>query len=113
MTEDQFNEAMTMFSDTLAKMDEALRDIAASLRVLKEATLVEMRTELANQEIVNRALRGQPAKNAGTKYESGHGPRRDGDTYGIVAAQPTTTTSPEPPVHADHPPGHLRSSDEC
>lgn len=112
MTEDQFNEAMTMFSDALTKMDEALADIAASLRVLKEATIIELAQK--QQELHPlRTAQAEPAKNAGQRFVAGGHPLRDGDTYGIVAAQPKTETSPEPAVHADHPTGHLRSSDEC
>lgn len=115
MTEDQFNEAMTMFSDALAKMDDALKDIAESLRVLKEATIIEIgikQQQLHPMQTVERDP-AQMAKNAGQQFVAGGHPLRDGDTYGIVAAQPKTATSPEPAVHADHPTGHLRSSDEC
>ena len=42
---------------------------------------------------------------------SGRWPRRDGDTFGIVARQPATPQpSPEPEVSANDPTGHLRPS---
>lgn len=46
------------------------------------------------------------------RYMSGRWPRRDGDTYGIVAAQPVNPLpSPEPTVDGNDPTGHLRPSE--
>lgn len=52
------------------------------------------------------------AKNANFHYWIAGRPIRDGDTYGIVAAQPKTPDpTPEPEPHADSTPRDLRSVD--
>jgi hypothetical protein len=107
---DALDDAVDALCKQLGEIEKQLRVIATTLDKMREATIQQIALTMRVQSDV---ARGATAKNAGTLYESGHGPRRSGDTYGIVAAQPATETSPEPPVHADHPPGHLRSSDEC
>jgi hypothetical protein len=130
MDDNQFNELSMLAAD----IKDALADIADSLRVLKQATLLDIRrleAELSRQEQAQRQPQvpqgreqpqtrqgqGQPPQVPQPSHHrdllSGRWPLRDGNAYGNVARQPQTETSPEPAVHADHPPGHLRSSDEC
>ena len=52
----------------------------------------------------------QTPTSAPIPYLSGRWHRRDGDSYGIVQAQPPIVL-PEPDS-ADHPPGDLRSPDQ-
>jgi hypothetical protein len=92
--------------EPLNEIAKELRNIAIVLQQMRAATVAEIKLREAQLAAMNQPRQPQ-------RYVSGRWPLRDGDTYGIVAAQPEEHTSPEPPVHADRPPGHLRSSDEC
>lgn len=120
---------------------ELLRDVAASARAIAKSMAViedylmtlqrrmtvspqmaeriraqtnapgHITTEINARDGVN-ALDDETAKNANFHYWIAGRPVRDGDTYGIVAAQPKTPDpSPEPEPHADSTPGDLRSVD--
>jgi hypothetical protein len=115
---DALDDAVENICSELSRIEAQLRTIATGLDKMHAITVRQIELALQAQANASRAFvatgrEAETAKNAGVLYESGHGPRRDGDTYGIVAAQPMTETSPEPAVHADDPPGHLRPADEC
>lgn len=68
---------------------------------------------MRDNTIYDRSGKRVPYQYAGgNRFMSGRWYRRDGDTYGNVAPQPKTPPpSPEPPVHADDPTGHLRPTE--
>lgn len=100
---------------TQNERDELMQDVAKSIREIA-ASLREMNEGLAimrQRAAMLPRVTGPLARNANVNWLSGRWPRRDGNSYGIVAAQPPIQEpSPEPAVHADDPTGYLRSTDQ-
>lgn len=97
---------------TQNERDELLQDAAKSIREMA-ASLAEITDGLAIMRRRNPRANGEFARNANVNWLAGHWPRRDGNSYGIVQAQPPIVEpSPDPEVHADHPPGNLRPADQ-
>lgn len=98
-----------MIEQRLKDIADELKNIGIMLEGYKAASDKEVKLA---EKLLAGVKHTQQAVNA-PHYLSGRWPLRDGDTYGIVAAQPRETTSAEPkvPTNGNDPAGHLRSSD--
>lgn len=101
---DEITHDLKVLTDIVADLKDVVAKDAAAIRAEREA-----------------AINARRAFAAANRYMSGRWPRRDGDTYGIVQAQPKVTTLPTPPVLPDNDmvtpdangaAGDIRSSDE-
>ena len=67
---------------------------------------------MTNNSIYDRARTGMPRRpyeyTGSNIYISGRWPRRDGDSYGIVQAQPKISETVGPKIDANDPTGNLR-----
>ncbi|HEY2530262.1 MAG TPA: hypothetical protein VGJ20_20390 [Xanthobacteraceae bacterium] len=96
-------------------IDQRLKDIAEELKnisIMLEGFKAEAEKETKLSDKLMGRLQGMQSAIGRQHYLSGRWPLRDGDSYGIVPAQPNVTEKVGPKIDGNDPTGHLRSSDE-
>jgi hypothetical protein len=97
-------------------LDERMGELDASMKRLA-VVLEGMSADVRLRAEIERDTRRAIALGRTMRFLSGRWPLRDGDSYGIVQAQPKPAELPTAEdvkgiLRADDPPGHLRPPDE-